>query len=100
MPDVQYTSEITHAFRSRQRKQLWSILPIFIAVGCMIYFEESGAQSMWGMSKEALGALFIAVVAGIAVFSFFNWRCPQCKKYLGKRFNPKYCWHCGVELRR
>jgi rubrerythrin len=39
------------------------------------------------------------VVAGALIFSFVNWRCPACTRYLGRGWNPKFCPKCGVQLR-
>ena len=42
--------------------------------------------------------LWLAMVAGILVFSRQNWRCPACDRYLGK-YPGRFCRNCGVPLR-
>lgn len=37
-------------------------------------------------------------VIGIIIFNITNFRCPRCKKYLGRESSPKYCKACGVRL--
>jgi hypothetical protein len=32
------------------------------------------------------------------IFSFRNWRCPACDKYLGKAIGPRFYAKCGVAL--
>jgi DNA polymerase II large subunit len=40
------------------------------------------------------------VIISVLAFSFLNWRCPSCNKYLGKAINPKFCSKCGTQLAR
>lgn len=43
--------------------------------------------------------LFVLSVAVALIGSFWNWRCPQCNCYFGKRFFfMRHCPSCGVEL--
>jgi rubrerythrin len=42
--------------------------------------------------------LIVLFFAAAVVFSLFNWRCPACSSYLGKRFNPRFCPSCGAQL--
>jgi hypothetical protein len=32
--------------------------------------------------------------------SYLNWRCPNCKSFLGRGsgFSPKQCQNCGIPL--
>ena len=48
----------------------------------------------WGMLFTATA--FVSVVI-LLIHSFANYKCPKCKKYLGKNF-VKYCTHCGCEI--
>ena len=44
--------------------------------------------------------IMLVIAVGLIVFSFFNWRCPSCKKYMGRGYNIKNCPLCGVKLRK
>ena len=44
-----------------------------------------------------IGTLVLFVI-GI-FYSFYIYRCPSCKRLIGKRFNPQYCENCGVALK-
>jgi hypothetical protein len=46
-----------------------------------------------------LTLLCLVGAVGALIFSFQNWRCPACHRYLGKSSNITFCPKCGVELR-
>lgn len=49
-----------------------------------------------GLAPILLGAGFLVGVA--ALFSWINWRCPDCRAHLGFRWNPPHCPGCGLVL--
>jgi uncharacterized membrane protein YkvI len=56
-----------------------------------------------GKSGQAVSSsLYAWVLVGIAIaailFSLYNWRCPSCKKYLGRRMGIKVCPECKAKL--
>lgn len=92
-------SEFKEAFAQRRRKQIWVAALIIPMVLLVVFSEDRGAGTVLGYSSEVFGPIFLAAVAIAVVFSFRNWRCPACNKYLGRAMNPKFCQNCGVELR-
>ncbi|HEX4440569.1 MAG TPA: hypothetical protein VH854_10900 [Thermoanaerobaculia bacterium] len=44
-----------------------------------------------------LPVIWVAMVVGVLIFSWQNWRCPACDRYLGK-YPPRFCPKCGVPL--
>jgi len=50
-------------------------------------------------SKNTIFAAQIGLIAAFIGFSAFNWRCPSCKKYLGKDISRRICRHCRTRLR-
>lgn len=42
-----------------------------------------------------LGFLIILICV---IFSFQNWRCPNCSKYLGRGLSYKECPHCRTSF--
>jgi hypothetical protein len=45
--------------------------------------------------------LFLTMWVAFAVTRLIQrivWRCPQCSRYLGHSFWPKFCMNCGTRL--
>ncbi|HYE76433.1 MAG TPA: hypothetical protein VEI97_00475 [bacterium] len=49
-------------------------------------------------NNSAIGPYFFAVVVGILIYAFVVWRCPACRRYLGRHADARFCRHCGVLL--
>lgn len=95
-------TDVQLSFQKRFRRQLgFSGLGI-VAVALIFVAERYGKQS-GSKDIDATGALLlagmVASLAGAAIGSAINWRCPSCNRYLGKRFSPAFCSHCGVQLK-
>jgi hypothetical protein len=45
-----------------------------------------------------VGVVWVLGVIGVFLFSWQNWRCPACDRYLGKYVHA-VCPRCGVALR-
>jgi len=91
--------ELKEVYGKRRRNQIVLaalILPLILVV---VFSEDRNSGTLLGYSVQEAGPVFLAVILGALVFSFRNWRCPACNKYLGRNLNPKFCHHCGVELR-
>lgn len=85
-------------FARRRRHQLVVSVPVMIVIVAAIFGDEPGAGSVYGL-PVAIWAPALAIVVGAAlIFSFLNWRCPACNRYLGRGLNPKFCPRCGVQL--
>jgi len=85
---MEYTEEQRARFRSKfRRRRNWQ-------------FAAAAAFVLAVFLKETrLGFLAaLLVMLGVLVFSLYNWRCPACRKYLGRAMNPKVCARCGVVL--
>ena len=49
--------------------------------------------------RETIGPYRLIAILLLVGFSFWNWRCPACSAYLGKRsIYPQHCRSCSVEL--
>jgi hypothetical protein len=89
---------VIEEFRRRRTRQLVVSLPALVP---LVFFATRGdgqSVSILGFSESAVVGLFIVLVVGILIFSFFNWRCPSCDRYLGRGINPTFCSKCGVRL--
>lgn len=97
-----YTSEQEAEFKTqfaaRRKRQIILAVPLIAAVIAMAFVSESGPQELFGISSAVWGVMFLVLVAGALIFSFRNWRCPACDRYLGKQMSPKFCSKCGVVL--
>lgn len=93
------TLEIKAEFKKRKKKQFLLAIPMIPSILLVAFMQDFESQFIEGIPNIYL--LFVALVIIIAglIISIFNWRCPSCNKYLGKKFNPKFCSNCGVELR-
>jgi hypothetical protein len=46
---------------------------------------------------------YVGCFLGCALYllmTFLNWRCPECRAYLGKQFRLPSCPHCGTPFTR
>lgn len=75
---------IIKEFSKRKKRQILVTIIALIAVLILFSFE--------------LDSVSVFVVLGILIFTWTNWKCPSCNKYLGKGGNPKCCPNCGVQL--
>lgn len=60
---------------------------------------------MWlatlGRPKQSLGERSLAYGGALVVLAIgplIVWRCPRCRRRLGRRLDVARCPHCGVEL--
>jgi rubrerythrin len=88
-------AEFKERFRQTQRYQAALVVPVGGAVLLFVLGQRFAADL--GVQSIALAAAFLLLVA--AGFSFWNWRCPACGRYLGTSLNPTRCPGCGVALR-
>ena len=97
---MEYTQEqkahFKEQFAVRRKRQLMLAIPL-VALILLITLSERGSRDVFGVPHQTIGIGFFLFVACALLFSFRNWRCPACDKYLGKGI-PRYCPRCGVEL--
>jgi hypothetical protein len=85
---MKYTEEQRAGFKSSfRRRRNWH----FAAVAAFIL-----ALFLKETQVGFLAALF--AMLGVLVFYLYNWRCPACRKCLGRAMNPKLCAKCGIAL--
>ena len=89
---------VISAFRKRRNRQLIALFPIIIALILIVMTEES--SGFLGVPPNIITPIAIAILIIVLAFSWFNWRCPVCKAYLGKGFSPKFCIKCGARLQK
>ena len=98
--------EIKKTFRRKRNKQL-RVFPLVIVLWCLLVVLTVQVRSgaIVGISFNTIVTLFFMIVIVAQVFTFINWRCPVCNKYLGGYLdmgrpmtNPKFCPKCGTQL--
>ena len=82
--------EFKREFAVRRRRQRLLVIPFVLIVIAITV-----ARNRYGFT--APGALFATAIVAL-LFSVRNWRCPACKRYLGRGMNPRFCARCGVAL--
>lgn len=83
-------------FKQKRKRQI--ILVLIAVPVALIYAFFDRTLMPWGIPQQLIQGFMVLVILSLAIFSFINWRCPSCKKFLGKGINPKFCSGCGVKL--
>lgn len=86
-------------FAARRRKQRLLAVPLIALFIGFAVVRDRNQGELFGFSVAVWGPIFVLLVAGAVIFSFVNWKCPACNRYLGKSANPTFCSKCGVALR-
>jgi hypothetical protein len=86
-------------FATRRRRQLIATVPFIILIILFATINESTGLALGVIPISIFYSIFFIAIIGLLIFSFKNWRCPACNKYLGKAFNPSFCSKCGVGLK-
>jgi hypothetical protein len=98
---MEFTNEqreqVQHEYAARRKRQLIMTVPFLVLVLGLMFSEKQGSRIM-GLPAEQAAPILLGLMGLFLVFSFRNWRCPGCSKYLGKAFNPRHCQSCGVQL--
>ncbi len=85
-------------FAARRRNQILVSIPLIAMIVLLVVSGENPDQAVLGMPVTVWGPVFTVFLVGGIGFSLYNWRCPACKKYLGKSINPRFCSTCGATL--
>ncbi len=92
----QQKEQFKHEFAVRRKRQIILAIPVVAFVILAVLSDKVGVN-VFGISRQTIGVSFFIFVVCALIFSFRNWRCPACDRYLGKGM-PRYCPKCGVEL--
>lgn len=102
---MQYTAEqqakFKREFAARRRRQMLVAVPFVALIVGFVALARAGqadGENLMGVPLLVWAAAFLALVVGVLVFAFRNWRCPACGKYLGREMGPRFCSKCGVAL--
>lgn len=100
MPREPYppANTVRRAFRRRRIRQLAAALLVLAAFLVIVLPDHGVRISLPGVSPDALRVAAGAAILAVLVFTAVNWRCPGCRRYLGRSISPPYCAGCGVPL--
>lgn len=93
------TNKIKSEFKKRRIRQIMATIFILPIMGMLFYASENQNSLPFGLSYDQVGIVSLVIVTVIMIFSFINWRCPSCKKYIGKKMAPNHCSNCGVKFK-
>lgn len=79
--------------KKRQMAVAFMILPL-LALKIFRY----RLSSLTFLDSDIFGIFLVAFVISALIFSFVNWKCPKCDKYLGRNISIRHCPHCGEQL--
>ena len=85
-------------FAARRKRQLILVVPMLVIFIGFAVLNDERKGAVLGMPAGVLVPAFLVFVGAALVFSFRNWRCPACDKYLGKGMSLRFCPKCGVAL--
>lgn len=89
---------VSSEFKKRKMRQMIAAIPAILMVVLLLATEKAGPAGLAGIPITLLAPAALAVILAVVAFSLLNWRCPSCRKYLGKQFSPRFCPKCGVQL--
>jgi hypothetical protein len=98
MAQSQIDPTVSEEFSKRKKRQIIAAVPATLMIILLLAAEKAGPEGLASIPIFVLGPVAIATIFAVVAFSLINWRCPSCKKYLGKRISPRFCAKCGVQL--
>jgi len=91
--------QIKAEFAARRKRQLLLLIPVVLLFGFAALVGTGKLHVPVDLNLATTKVVFFLIVAACVGYSWFNWRCPACKGYLGRGIEPRHCRNCGVELR-
>lgn len=98
MDDYERQAHIASEFRRRRVLQVLLLPALGPALGMVLWMLDDGPAEWHGIGRAWWLTVSLGVVLLCVAFSLFNWRCPACRRHLGKRFLIGRCPRCGVRL--
>ncbi len=92
-------ARIAKDYGRRWRTQLLLSVPMLLAFSAAMWLLDYARDSVLGVSWFIWLGASMLVLAAVLVAVRASWRCPVCRVWLGKRWNPRSCPHCGASFR-
>ena len=91
------SSHVIAEFRVRFRRQLVLSAGVLVLVVPVIMERENLGQTPLRDCNWMM--VWVALMFAAAGYSFWNWRCPACSRYLGRALFIRACSQCGAKLK-
>ena len=96
MSDTEPTKPSHRSLASKRTRQLFFGALIVIPFAIILLVWKFPDLWVFDVSEWYLfGPGFAIILVGF-LLTVLNWRCPECKAYLGREFRPRNCRTCGV----
>jgi hypothetical protein len=99
MDVLQNPDLIKEEFAKRKKKQFTLGIPVAVIFIATLIIRRSSDFNLFGITQDYVMFIGLAILGAYALFSFKNWRCPACDKYLAKQTNPSFCPNCGAKYK-
>jgi hypothetical protein len=90
-------AKVREEFLAKRRRHTMMIVPFAILI--VAAWLTRGPDTVLGLEPRTFMILAVAACALAGAWSFYDWRCPACNWFLGRKVNPGACPRCGVALR-
>ncbi|MBC8412817.1 MAG: hypothetical protein ISR96_02105 [Nitrospira sp.] len=88
---------IMNEFLIRQRRQIFAIaITLLLIVLLAVVYKHPDIFGEY--TGHTISVAQLVVIVAFINFTALNWRCPACKKYLGRDINKRICRHCRTSL--
>jgi hypothetical protein len=82
-------------FQQRRKRQIViGVLSACLLFAVLVLKNDRAAAQRYGRYSPAA----FVVMLGMAGFTYWNWRCPACGKYLGRALGVRFCQNCGAKF--
>lgn len=89
---------ITRQFKRKRTIQDVILVLIFAALFGALWLSNNRDYLKDDSIRLAVTMAICTASIGGLLFYYLNWRCPSCRKYMGRQRNPQKCPRCGVRL--
>ena len=89
---------ILELYRKRRKIQISILVAMVVIIVFLIIMSSNPDLTIGELTQDNMGIIALFLVIGGFIFSFMNWRCPVCNKYLGRGIWQKKCGNCGTEF--
>ena len=90
--------QIKRDFVKLQGRQIVAVaIALFMVILMAVVYKRNDLFGEY--SSESLFAAQVIVISTFIGFTANNWKCPACKKYLGRDIHKRECRHCRTSLR-
>jgi rubrerythrin len=89
-------AEFKRRFIQKQRYQVAVFVPVFGAA-LLLLLSARHVPDLAAEANTIISGTAVLILGAVAV-GWLNWRCPACRRSLGRRLSPDQCPRCGVTL--